>query len=76
MTNVKVCIKNEKDALAFTSIMTQYPYSADLRVGSKLIDAKSLIGVFAMAISKPAKLIINDDPVPEFFEEIRPYVIG
>ena len=45
----------------FLSIFRKYSCDFDIESGHSCIDAKSLVGLFSLDISKPLRLTINDD---------------
>ena len=45
----------------FVSIISKYSCDFDIESGHSCIDAKSLVGLFSLDISKPLRLTINDD---------------
>ena len=63
------------DVKNFVSIVNHYPYDIDLRSGRYVVDAKSLLGIFSIDLSKPITMIIYSDQCEDLLEEIKPYII-
>lgn len=56
--------------------ITQYEYDFDLISGRYVIDAKSIMGIFSLDLSKPIDLAIHAEAnVDEIMETLKPYLI-
>ncbi len=60
---------------AFVNAITQFDYDFDLISGRYVIDAKSIMGIFSLDLSKPIDLAIHaDEEVDAILEVIKPYL--
>lgn len=64
----------------FVNIITKYPFDADLTSGRHTIDAKSIMGIFSLDISKPVSLVIHytddeSDVVEKFINEADKFIV-
>ena len=50
--------------------MTQCPYDVDLLSGRYVIDAKSLMGIFSLDLTKPIDLAVSTDDVDDLLKKI------
>ena len=57
MDSVKIYLKTPEDAENFVQTMRQFEGEYDLTLGSVTVDAKSILGVFALGIGKEFELI-------------------
>ena len=57
----------------FVRIITRYGYDADVKCGSKIVDAKSIVGVLSLARSKALELIVHSDDCDALLEEIAQF---
>ena len=57
MESVKIYLKAPEDAENFVQTMRQFEGEYDLILGSVTVDAKSILGVFALGIGKEFELI-------------------
>ena len=57
----------------FVDVVRKYDCEIDLSSGRYLVDAKSIMGIFSLDLTKKIKLSANG--TKEFFEEIRPFVV-
>lgn len=74
MKSVKVVLSMAESVKNFVNIVNKYPYDIDLRSGRFLIDAKSLLGIFSLDLSKPIVLEIHSDKCDELIEELAPFI--
>ena len=59
----------------FVSLVNRYPYDMDLRSGRYVVDAKSILGIFSLDLSRPIALEIYSDDCDDLLKEIQPFVI-
>lgn len=59
----------------FVNIVSRYPFDMDLRAGRHVVDAKSILGIFSLDLSKPITLEIYSDDCDKLLEEIKPFLI-
>ena len=57
----------------FVNIVTRYPFEMDLRAGRHVVDAKSILGIFSLDLSRPITLEIYSDDCQELLQEIKPF---
>ena len=57
----KVLLNNIDKIADFIKVVSKIEYDVDLGSGSHIIDAKSLIGIFILDLSKVAILTIHSD---------------
>ena len=61
MITVSILLDSVEKIQRFVSIISKYSCDFDIESGHSCIDAKSLVGLFSLDISKPLRLTINDD---------------
>ena len=61
MITVSVLLDSVEKVQRFISIVSKYSCSFDIESGHSCVDAKSLVGIFSLDISKPLSLTIQDD---------------
>ena len=74
MTSAKIAINTINDVKNFVNIVTKYDYDVDIISGRYAIDAKSIMGIFSLDLSKDLVLHIHSDNCSDFLEEIKAYV--
>ena len=58
----------------FVNIVSRYPFEMDLRAGRHVVDAKSILGIFSLDLSKPITLEIYSEDCGDLLEEIKPFL--
>ena len=58
----------------FVNIVGRYPFEMDLRAGRHVVDAKSILGIFSLDLSRPIQLEIYSDDCDALMEEIKPFL--
>lgn len=75
MQSVMISLNSIEKVKYFVNIITQYDGDFDLSSGRYVIDAKSIMGIFSLDLSKPLKLdIYNDTIMDELLPLIDEYV--
>jgi phosphotransferase system HPr-like phosphotransfer protein len=58
----------------FVNIVSKYDYEVDLASGRYAVDAKSIMGIFSLDLSKPIQLTAHTDDADKFFDEIKEFI--
>jgi len=58
----------------FVNVVSRYPFEMDLRAGRHVVDAKSILGIFSLDLSRPITLDIYSDDCDKLLEAIKPFV--
>ena len=61
MTSVTISLNSIEKVKQFANLISKYDGDFDLTSGRYVIDAKSIMGIFSLDLSKPLKLDIHDD---------------
>ena len=76
MKTVKININTINDVKNFVSIVSRCDYDVDIVSGRYAIDAKSIMGIFSLDLSKPIDLNIHDGGnTEEILTVLAPYII-
>ncbi|RGO28355.1 HPr family phosphocarrier protein [Dorea sp. OM02-2LB] len=76
MKTVKISLNSIDKVKSFVNTITKYDYDFDLVSGRYVIDAKSIMGIFSLDLSKPIDLNIHaDSDIDEVMESLKPYII-
>lgn len=59
MKTVKISLNSIDKVKAFVNEVTKYDAEFDLVSGRYVIDAKSIMGIFSLDLSKPIELVIH-----------------
>ena len=76
MKTVKISLNSIDKVKAFVNEISKFDCDFDLVSGRYVIDAKSIMGIFSLDISKPIDLNIhNADNLDEIMEQLQPYLV-
>lgn len=76
MTTAKIRINTIEDVKKFVSVVTGVDFDVDIVSGRYAIDAKSIMGIFSLDLSKDLELRIHSENCGEFLDDIKDYVIN
>ena len=74
MKSVTIRLSLVENVNNFVNIVTRYPFEMDLRAGRHVVDAKSILGIFSLDLSKPITLEIYSDECDELLKQIEPFI--
>lgn len=75
MTKTTVSLLAINDVKDFVDIVMKYDFDIDLVSGRYAVDAKSIMGIFSLDLSKPIELNAHADDAEEFMAEIDKYIV-
>lgn len=76
MKTVKICLNSIDKVKAFVNDITKFETDFDLVSGRYVIDAKSIMGIFSLDLSKDIDLNIHaEDNVDSILETLKPYIV-
>ena len=72
MKTVQISLNSIDKVKSFVNAITQF----DLVSGRYVIDAKSIMGIFSLDLSKPIELVIHaEDHLDEIMDILKPYIV-
>lgn len=75
MKSINIKLSLAENVKSFVNVVSRYPYDMDLRAGRHVVDAKSILGIFSLDLSKPITLEVYADECGDLLEEIKPFTI-
>ena len=75
MKTVQISLNSIDKVKSFVNAITQYEYDFDLISGRYVIDAKSIMGIFSLDLSKPIELHAHTDNAKEFLDAIDKFIV-
>ena len=77
MKTLKISLNSIDKVKAFVNEISKFDCDFDLVSGRYVIDAKSIMGIFSLDLSKPIDLAIHtEDNLNEILEALEPYIIS
>ena len=76
MKTVRVFLDSIDKVKGFVNDISRFNTDFDLISGRYVIDAKSIMGIFSLDLSKPIELTIHEsDEIDEILKVLQPYVV-
>ncbi len=75
MKKTTIMLATINDVKNFVSEVSMCDYDVDLLSGRYAVDAKSIMGIFSLDLSKKIELEAHTDDASEFFENIKQYIV-
>ena len=75
MKMIQIRLSLVENVNKFVNIVGRYPFDMDLRAGRHVVDAKSILGIFSLDLSRPITLEIYSDDCDDLLKEIQPFVL-
>ena len=77
MKTVNISLNSIEKVKTFVNLINRYDYDFDLVSGRYVIDAKSIMGIFSLDLSKPISLNIHaeESEVESLMKELSTYLV-
>ena len=76
MKTIKICLNSIEKVKSFVNDITRFDYDFDLVSGRYVIDAKSIMGIFSLDLSKPIDLNIHaQEEMDTILTALQPYIV-
>lgn len=74
MNTFNIMLSSINDVKNFVNIVNKYNYDVDLTSGRYVVDAKSIMGIFSLDLSKPIKVEVHAEGADALINELRPFM--
>ncbi len=79
MKKVEIRLSLAENVKNFVNVVNRYPFDVDLRAGRHVVDAKSILGIFSLDLSRPVTVEIdegggNAEKLDALLHEIEPFM--
>ena len=75
MKTIKISLNSIDKVKTFVNVINRFDAEFDLVSGRYVIDAKSIMGIFSLDLSKPIDLNIHSENTDEILEMLKPYIV-
>ncbi|MBO5319696.1 MAG: HPr family phosphocarrier protein [Ruminococcus sp.] len=75
MTKTTVFLQAINDVKDFVNVVMRYDFDIDLVSGRYAVDAKSIMGIFSLDLSKPIQLNAHTDDADAFLKDIEKFIV-
>ena len=74
MTTTTISLKTFGDVQEFVNILMKFAFDIDLVSGRYIVDAKSIMGIYSLDLTKPIELQAHTDDAEDLFTAIEKYI--
>ena len=75
MQEVNIVLRDIQSIREFVKEVVALDYDVDLVQGRYIVDAKSIMGIFALDIASPIKVVADTNDATPFFTAIEKYIV-
>ncbi|MBP5307505.1 MAG: HPr family phosphocarrier protein [Clostridia bacterium] len=75
MKSIQISLQLASSVKEFVSIVQKYAFDIDLRCDRYVVDAKSILGIFSLDLSKPINVEIHSEDCAELLKELKPFQV-
>ena len=75
MKSFDVQISSIGDVKNFVNIVGKYDFDIDLISDRYVVDAKSIMGIFSLDLTKPIKVQLHSEDTQAIEAELAPYIV-
>ena len=75
MKKMKISLSSIEDVKEFVALTNSYSFDSDLVSGRYAVDAKSIMGICSLDLSKELTLNIHSDDCADFLDAIKKYIV-
>ena len=73
MKSVQISLQMASQVKTFVSIVQKYSYEIDLRSDRYVVDAKSILGIFSLDLSRPLTVEIHSADCNDLLNELKQF---
>lgn len=74
MKTCQIMLNTINDVKDFVALVNRCPFDVDLVSGRYAVDAKSIMGIFSLDLSKPIQMNVHADDCTEFMAEAQRFL--
>jgi len=75
MKSFNILLKSINDVKDFVNAANKYDFDIDLTSGRYVVDAKSIMGIFSLDLSKPIKVEVHSNNCDKFCEDVKNFIV-
>lgn len=75
MTRLRLVLKTINDVKEFVRIVNNFDYEIDLSSGRYVVDAKSIMGIFSLDLTKPLDVEVHSDHCEDLQAELGRFLV-
>ena len=77
MQKIQITLSSIQDIRKFVNEVTLLDYEVDLEQGRYIVDAKSIMGIFSLDLTKEikAEIVTDNGDADALVEELKPFIV-
>ena len=75
MKSVPIKLSFAEEVKTFVNVANRYNYDMDLRAGRHVVDAKSILGIFSLDLSKPITLEVYSEDCDDLLNDLKSFIV-
>lgn len=75
MKTFNIALNSILDVKEFVNIVNKCSYDIDLSSSRYVVDAKSIMGIFSLDLSKPIKVDVHTDDCDDLLSELKKFIV-
>ena len=75
MTRLRLILKTINDVKEFVRIVNNFDYEVDLSSGRYVVDAKSIMGIFSLDLTRPLDVEVHSDHCQDLQTELARFLV-
>ena len=75
MKTVQISLNSIDKVKSFVNDLAKFDVDFDLVSGRYVIDAKSIMGIFSLDLSKPVIMEVHDDNCEDLLENLKEFIV-
>ena len=75
MNAFKIILQSVNDVKDFVNTVSKFNYDIDLVSGRYVVDAKSIMGIFSLDLTKPIEVRVFADKFDNLLSELKRFII-
>ena len=73
MHTVDILLQNTAEIQSFANLVNSYPFTISLRQGRAVTDAKSILGIYSLDLTKPVTIEVYSNQAGDLLEKLEKY---
>lgn len=73
MQTVTISLTQVSQVQDFVNLVSRYPFDVDMVSGRYTVDAKSMLGIYSLDLSRPLQVLIYSNDCEELKEELKAF---
>ena len=73
MHTFDILFRDTADIQSFANLVNDYPFTISLRQGRAVTDAKSILGIYSLDLTKPVTVEVYSNQAGELLEALQKY---